>query len=329
MNLQQLRFVRAAVRNDLNLTVAASALFTSQSGVSKQIKDLETELGIEIFIRRGKRLTGLTAAGKDVLQMVERILTDTENLKSLSSQYYDQDAGRLVIATTHNQAMYTLPPVIQQFMQLYPRVAIELREGTPNYVARTTINGSADFAVASEMIDQFPELVTYPCFSWRHTIVVQHDHPLTKEEQPSLANVAKYPIITYSNEFTGRSSINSAFARQGLVPDIRLTAIDADVIKTYVVLGLGVGIVAEMATKALDKGPIVALDDYSQFFDPCTTKIGIRRNALLHPHSYRFIELYAPHLKEKELTKSLGLLGSSRSRRARANGERGAPTAKK
>jgi LysR family transcriptional regulator, cys regulon transcriptional activator len=305
MNFQQLRFVRAAVRNDMNLTAAASALFTSQSGVSKQIKDLETELGVEIFIRRGKRLTGLTPAGKDVLQMIERILTETENLKSLSSQYGDQDSGRLVIATTHNQAMYTLPPFIKAFMDLYPKVTIELREGTPNYVARTTINGTADFAVASEMIDQFPELKTYPCFSWRHTIVVPHDHPLTGEEQPSLANVAKYPIITYNNEFTGRSNINAAFARQGLTPDIRLTAIDADVIKTYVALGLGVGIVAEMATKAPNMGPIVALNGYSQFFDPCTTKIGIRRNALLHPHAYRFIELYAPHLKQKELTKSM------------------------
>jgi LysR family transcriptional regulator, cys regulon transcriptional activator len=304
MNFQQFRFVRAAVRNDLNLTEVASALYTSQSGVSKQIKDLESELGIELFVRKGKRLTGLTKAGHSALQMIERILLETENLRRYADQYHEQESGRLVIATTHNQAIYTLPGAVQKFMKLYPKVNIELRQGTPKYVTQTVINGIADFAIATEGMDQHAELITYPCFSWRHVVVVPRGHALTKKNNITLADVAQYPIITYNHEFTGRTSISSAFVQAGLTPDVRLTAIDADVIKTYVDLGLGVGIVAEIAMRDGKYPNLVTVAEDVKFFEPCTTKIAIRRGTLLHSYAYRFIEMVAPELKEAELRKT-------------------------
>lgn len=301
MNFQQLRCVRAAVQNHLNLTEVASVLFTSQSGVSKQIKELETELGIEIFIRRGKRLVGLTKAGESVVKVIEDLLAGAENLKRLSQHYTQQDQGSLVIATTHNQARYALPQVLLRFARLFPDVKIELRQGTPQYVAKTLIRGDADLGIATESVDLFGELKTHECYSWDHRIVVQPDHPLTRLADPSLAEIARYPIITYNSEFTGRSQIDAGFERAGVAPDIPLTAMDADVIKTYVRLGMGVGIVAEMAVTGLAADDLVALPA-SHFFERSVTKIAYLRGTLLRNYTYQLIEMFAPHLDHRVLS---------------------------
>jgi DNA-binding transcriptional LysR family regulator len=294
MNFQQLRCVRAAVQNGLNLTEVANVLFTSQSGVSKQIKELETELGLEIFIRRGKRLIGLTKAGESVVKVIEDLLAGAENLKRLSLHYTQEDKGSLVIATTHNQARYALPQVLVRFARLFPQVKIELRQGTPKYVAEALIRGAADVGIATESIDLFPELETHECYSWCHRVVVEPGHPLTRLADPSLADIARYPIITYNPEFTGRSQIDAGFERAGVVPDIPLTAMDADVIKTYVRLGLGVGIVAEMAVSEHARNDLVALPA-SHFFERSVTRIAHLKGSLLRNYAYRLIEMFAPH----------------------------------
>ncbi|PWB82638.1 MAG: transcriptional regulator [Methylocystaceae bacterium] len=301
MNFQQLRFVREAVRNGLNLTTTSSALFTSQSGVSRQIKDLEDELGVEIFVRKGKRLVGLTKVGEGVLPFVEKILLEAENLRRYSGQFTKQLDGRLVIAATHNQARYVLPDVIQCFIAEFPNVHLELRQGTPHYVAQSIIKGDSDLGIATEALDTFPELITYNCFSWRHMAIVSTDHPLTAKSVVSLADLAQYPIITYNRNFTGRSLIDATFARAGLTPDIRLTAMDADVIKTYVELGLGIGIVAELAFDPQRDKTLVALVATKGLFEPNTTKVAIRRGALLQSYAYRLIELFAPRYSKLEL----------------------------
>jgi DNA-binding transcriptional LysR family regulator len=296
MNFQQLKFVREAVRNDLNLTEVANVLFTSQSGVSKQIKDLEAELGIEIFVRKGKRLVGLTKAGEGAVQLIERLLLETENLKRFSSEFTDENKGRLVIATTHNQARYALPKVVQRFIERYPDVQLELRQGTPKYVAQTVMRGIADIAIATEALDQFPDLITYPCFYWSHVVIVRPDHPLAHAAGITLADLAQHSIITYNPEFSGRTQIDAAFARAGITPDIRLTAMDADVIKTYVGLGLGVGIVAEMAMAVDPCEPVAVVRGSESLFEPCITKVAVQRGALLRSYAYKFIEMFSPHL---------------------------------
>jgi DNA-binding transcriptional LysR family regulator len=306
MNFQQLKYVRQAVRSNFNLTEVADTLFTSQSGVSKQIKDLEAELGIKIFLRKGKRLIGLTRAGEGVAALAERILTETENLRRFADNFARQDKGVLVVATTHNQARYTLPRVVQQFSRLYPDVELELRQGSPRDVAAMVIGGEADLAIATEALDQYPRLLTFPCFSWSHVVVAPRNHPLTDLVDPTLADIEPHPIITYSPSFSGRSEIDAAFEREGLKPKIRLTAMDADVIKTYVELGLGVGVVAEMAIAGDAGGDLVALRSKKPLFSPCVTKVAVQRGALLRSYAYRFIEVFAPHLKEADLVRAAG-----------------------
>ena len=301
MNFQQLKYVREAVRNDFNLTEVANVLLTSQSGVSKQIKELEAELGIEIFVRKGKRLMGLTRAGQDVAGQIERVLLETDNLRRYAAQFTKQDRGRLVIATTHNQARYTLPPVVRKFSELYPEVALELRQGTPKYVANTVMRGVADIGVATEALDEYSELRTFPCFSWVHIAVVRAGHPLTKLANPTLADIAQYSVITYNPEFSGRSQIDAAFQREGLDPDIRLTAIDADVIKTYVELGMGVGIISEMAYSPNACSTLEKVAGSEALFDPSVTKVALLKGALLRTYAYRFVEMLAPHLTEQQL----------------------------
>lgn len=302
MNFQQLRYVRAAVQNNLNLTEVANVLFTSQSGVSKQIKELEAELGVEIFIRRGKRLTGLTKAGEGVVKVIEDLLSEADNLKRLSQHFTQQDKGKLVIAATHNQACYVLPQILVRFSRLFPDVKIELRQGTPKYVVNTLIRGTADIGIATESVDEFSELESHSCFTWEHRVVVGIGHPLTRIARPTLAEIAQYPIITYNPEFSGRSQIDDGFERAGIVPDISLTAMDADVIKTYVRLGLGVGIVAEMAVSGNPCDSLVALPGSNRFFEPCTTKIAVLKGTLLRNYAYRLIEMFAPHLDHKVLS---------------------------
>ncbi|MFT4089543.1 MAG: LysR substrate-binding domain-containing protein [Asticcacaulis sp.] len=296
MNFQQLKYVRAAVQNNLNLTEVANALYTSQSGVSKQIKELEAELGIEIFVRRGKRLIDVTPAGENAVRLIEKVLFETENLKRLSKQFTDQDKGRLVIMATHNQSRYVLPRILSRFTRLYPEVELELRQVTPNTAAQSLSRGQADIAVATEALDKFPELETYSCFSWEHAVVVPQGHPLTRIEHPTFADIGAYPVITYTPGFSGRPQVDAAFERAGVHPDIRLTAMDADVIKAYVEMGLGVGIVSEMALSLGQAGNLVRLSRQHLPFSHSTTKVAIQRGVLLRNYAYRLIEMLAPHL---------------------------------
>ena len=295
MNFQQLRYVREAVRRDLNLTEASNVLNTSQSGVSKQIRELELELGIEIFVRRGKRLTGLTRAGEGAVKLIERVLQEAENLKRYAGQFSSESRGRLVIATTHNQARYVLPDVISAFAVEFPGVQLELRQTTPRQAADSVVQGEADIAIATEALDKVTELACFPCFSWRHVVIAPKGHEIIGTS-PTLETIAGYPIITYSSEFSGRSQIDAAFAERGLDPDIRLAAMDADIIKAYVARGLGLGIVAEMALEA-DDPLLVELPGSRDLFSTSTAKLAVHRGALLHDYAYRFIELLAPHLK--------------------------------
>jgi LysR family cys regulon transcriptional activator len=296
VNFQQLKYVRTAIQTNLNLTEVANQLFTSQSGVSKQIRELEAELKIDIFVRRGKRLVGLTKAGEKAAEVIEKLLHQADNLKRLSQQFSQENKGRLVVAATHNQASYILPPALVRFSQLFPDVEIELRQGTPKYVVDMLMRGEADIGLATEAVDDHHELQTYPCFTWEHVVIVPPDHPLATIERPSLADVGHYPIITYNPEFSGRSKINIAFEEAGIDPDIRLTAMDADVIKTYVRLGMGVGIVAQMAIANGSNEALVIVPGSNRFFNPSTTKIATLKGSLLRNYAYRLIEMLAPHL---------------------------------
>jgi LysR family transcriptional regulator, cys regulon transcriptional activator len=303
MNFQQLRIVREAIRNDLNLTEVASVLYTAQSGVSKQIKDLEDELGVQLFVRRGKRLTGITEAGQGIVQLIDRILLETENLRRYSGHYANVDAGNLVIAATHNQARYILPKVVQQFTALYPKVQLELRQGTSQYVASMVVNGHAEIGVATEAVDNYADIVTFECFSWQHVAIVPKKHPLAGKAAVTLADIAAYPIVTYTaNSPLGRPRIDAAFKQAGLVPDIRLMTADDDVIKAYVRLGLGVGIISSFCMEAADTDSLVALNLGAHVFQPCVTKIALRKGVLLRSYAYRLIEMVAPHLKESQLS---------------------------
>jgi LysR family cys regulon transcriptional activator len=279
-------------------------LYTSQSGVSKQIKDLEDELGVDIFIRRGKRLTGLTEPGKAVHQLIERMLLDAENLRRVARQYADQDNGHLVVATTHTQARYALPKVVRQFTSVYPKVHLALRQGNPQQIAQMIINGEADIGISTEALDRYPDIVTFPCYSWHHVVVVPKGHPLVGRENITLEEIAEYPIVTYDQDFTGRSHIDQAFAKVGALPDVVLTAIDADVIKTYVELGMGIGIVAAMAFDPKRDTELVALDT-QHLFEASTTRIGLRKGAFLRAYAYRLIEMFAPQLHEADIASQL------------------------
>ena len=301
MNFQQLRYVRAAVNNDLNLTKVANQVFTSQSGVSKQIKELEAQLNIEIFVRRGKRLTSLTEAGRAAVEVIERLLQEADNLRKISDQFAKADQGRLTIATTHNQANYVLPQVLLQFSRDFPNVEVQLRQSAASDILETLLRGEADIGIATEAMDGHPELCTVPCFTWGHVVVVPPHHPLAARQNLTLADLAAYPIITYMEGYTGRLKIDASFAAAGIEPDIRLTAADADVIKTYVRLGMGIGIVAEMAVKAGGDPTLVALAGSDQMFEPCSTKLAFPTGSLLRNYIYRLIEKIAPHMDEKAL----------------------------
>jgi LysR family transcriptional regulator, cys regulon transcriptional activator len=304
MNFQQLRYVREAVRRNLNLTEVANALYASQSGVSKQIKDLEDELGVDIFVRRGKRLTGLTEPGKAVHRLIERMLLDAENLRRVARQYADEDTGHLVVATTHTQARYALPDVIRQFKEVFPKVHLALRQGSPRQIAQMLVEGEADIAISTEGLDRYSDIVTFPCYSWHHVIVVPKAHPLVRLAKVTLEDVAEYPIITYERDITGRSNIDEAFEKTGRLPDVVLTAIDADVIKTYVELGMGVGVVAAMAYDPRRDTELVALDS-QHLFEASTTRVGLRKGAILRAYAYRLIEMFAPQLAETDISRRL------------------------
>jgi len=298
MNLQQIRYVLEVAKRGLNISEAAASMHTSQPGVSKQIRVLENQLGVDIFVRQGKRLTGITAPGREVLKIAERMLHDVDNLKSVGAEFSNEASGKLSIATTHTQARYVLPPVIGRFMRAHPGVRVSLHQGNPTQVCEYVRSGEADIAIATEAIGEQSDLVMLPCYQWNRMLIAPPRHPILKAVPLTLAEIARYPIITYDPAFAGRSQVNDAFASRGITPNVVLSAIDADIIKTYVALGLGVGIIAGMAFDAkTDKG--LRAVDAADLFASATTRIGIMRNAYLRGYAYAFIEMFAPQLTRK------------------------------
>ncbi|MEL0612864.1 HTH-type transcriptional regulator CysB [Marinomonas arenicola] len=295
MKLQQLRYIWEVARHDLNVSATAQSLYTSQPGVSKQIRLLEDELGVEVFARSGKHLTHVTPAGEKIIELAGEILNQTQNIKRVAKEFSDERKGSLDIATTHTQARYALPNIIHEYMESYPEVTLHMHQGTPMQIAEMANDGVVDFAIATEALEQFGNLVMLPCYTWNRSVVVPKDHPLAQVDVLTLEALASYPIVTYVFGFTGRSQLDQAFLDAELEPNVVFTAADSDVIKTYVRLGLGVGIVASMAYDASQDADLVALDASHLFADSCT-KIGIRSNTFIRGYMYKFIESFAPHL---------------------------------
>jgi LysR family cys regulon transcriptional activator len=299
MNFQQMRSVREAARRGFNLTEVANALFTSQPGVSRQIRELEEELGIEIFERNGKRLTGLTEPGKEVLQIVERLLLEAENLQRAGETYSGKTTGTLSIAATHTQTRYVLPKAVQHFRAAFPHVRIALQQSAPEHIAEWVLSGKADIGIATEGLSRFDGLVSFPCYEWHHMVVVPDKHPLLSLKKLQLKDLAQHPLITYDLGFTGRGHIDDAFRAKEIVPDIVLTAMDSDVIQQYVTMGLGVGIVASMAAEHLPKGLQSIPADH--LFATNVTRVAVRRGAFLREYTVDFIRQLAPKLKLDEM----------------------------
>ena len=295
MKLQQLRYIWEVARHNLNVSQTAESLYTSQPGISKQIRALEDELGVEIFSRNGKHLTHVTPAGEAVLKVAGEILQRVESIRQLAQEFRDENKGSLSIATTHTQARYALPPTIQRFIARYPDVSLHMHQGTPMQIAEMAAEGKVDFAIATEALDLFDALLMMPCYRWNRSIVVPHGHPLTQLPRLTLEQVSRYPIVTYVFGFTGRSQLDDAFNAERLKPRVVFTATDADVIKTYVRLGFGIGIVASMAYDPLQDRDLVALDA-SALFEPSITRIGFRRGTFLRRYMCDFMQFFAPHL---------------------------------
>ena len=295
MNFQQLRSVREAARRGFNLTEVAAALHTSQPGVSRQIRELEDELRIEIFERAGKRLTRLTDPGRLVLPIIERILIDAGNLQKVAQDYSTTDAGELTIAATHSQARYALPGAVKDFRALYPNVTLNLHQGSPHQIAQLLIDGEADIGIATEALAGYGQLVTLPCYRWTHCVIVPRGHELLDGKALTVERLAGFPIVTYEPGFTGRSHIDAAFRRVGLTPRVVISAMDADVVKTYVALGMGVGIVAGFAfDEERDRG--LGAIEAGHLFEINTTRLAIRRGAQLRNYALSFIETFVPTL---------------------------------
>lgn len=298
MNLHQFRFVREAVRQNFNLTEAAKALYTSQPGVSKAIIELEEELGVDIFTRHGKRIRGLTGPGRAVLRSVEMIMQEVEGLKRIGKEFAAHDSGSLTIATTHTQARYSLPKIVQAFALKFPKVRLSLLQGNPKQITEMVRNDQADLAIATEALSSGEGLISLPCYQWEHVVVVPPEHPLLSSKLISLEEIANFPLITYDAAFAGRSKLDHAFSLRELKPDILLEAIDADVIKTYVELGMGVGIIAGMAFDAeRDKG--LRAIPAGHWFGTNVSRVAIKQGAYLRSYVYTFIELLAPTLNRK------------------------------
>ena len=298
MKLQQLRYIVEIQRQGMNVSEAAESLFTSQPGVSKQVKLLEDELGVAIFERSGKRFTGLTEPGKAVLAIAERILREAENLKRASAEFATGQSGRLVLAATHTQARYALPIGVRDFVARHPDVKLEMHQGSPTQIAEWVVAGDADIGIATEALDQYPQLITLPVRQWSHCVIAPEGHAILKSVPLSLNELAKWPLITYDTAFTGRSRINRAFERIDTEPNIALTALDADVIKTYVSLGLGLGIISALAFDAQRDTGLVAVDA-AHLFESNTTRLALRRGTYLRRCDYDLIELFAPHLAKR------------------------------
>lgn len=292
MNLQQLKYLCAIVDNGLNVSDAAEALYTSQPGISKQIRQLEDELGLRVFVRQGKRLARLTPAGEVVVATARRALREIGNLKRVADEFRREDAGVLGIATTHTQARYVLPPVLSKFASRFPKVRLVLHQGNPIQVAEQTRAGEVDVGIATEALGDYPDIVALPCYRWNRGVLVPKGHPLAATRPLTLEALAKHPIVTYDFSFTGRSAINAAFAAKGLEPNVVLTALDSDVIKTYVELGMGVGIVAQMAFDGTKDSGFELLDA-SHLFAASMTRLALRKGVFLRGYVYEFISLFA------------------------------------
>ena len=306
MNFQQLRSIRETARRGYNLTEVANVLFTSQPGVSRQIRELEDELGVEIFERNGKRLTGLTEPGKGILPIIDKLLLEAENLRQASREYSGETKGTLTVATTHTQARYVLPHVVQAFRSAFPDVRVALQQSAPEHIAEWVLSGKADIGIATEGLSQFDDLVSFPCYTWNHVVVVPEGHALLKAGQIDLAQLAAYPLITYDVGFTGRGHIDDAFKQAELDTDIVLTAMDSDVIQKYVALGLGVGIVAQMAAEEGKEKGLRAIDA-THLFAANTTRLAVRRGAYLRSYAYDFILRFAPELKLAEVQQAVNI----------------------
>jgi LysR family cys regulon transcriptional activator len=311
VNFQQLRIIRETVRQNFNLTEAANALFTSQSGVSKHIKDLEDELGVELFVRKGKRLLGLTEPGQELVGIVERILLDTQNIKKLGEQFSNKDKGQLSVATTHTQARYALPKVVTEFKKEFPKVNLVLHEASPTEIVSMLLSGQADIGIATEALQDSEELAAFPYYYWHHGVVVPAGHLLEAEKKLTLEAISEFPIITYQQGFTGRGRIDEAFAKAKLEPEIVMSALDADVIKAYVELGLGIGIIASMAFEA-GHDPHLRLLDAKHIFEKNTSRIAVRRGTYLRGYAHRFVQLCIPDLSDTAIRSAMETASESK-----------------
>lgn len=300
MNLQQFRYVSEVARRNLNVSEAAHALHTSQPGVSKQIRSLEEELGAQIFRRRGRRLVAVTDAGREIVAAIERILDEVVNLKAVGEEFAHHARGTLAVGVTHTQARYALPPIVTAFKKRFPEVKLKLLQGNPQQLARMVVDGEADLAIATEALDDPAQLVAIPCYRWHHCVVVPKGHPLARAKPLTLEEIAAHPIVTYDPTFAGRSAVDRSFAARGLSPDVVLTALDSDVIKSYVALGLGVGIISSRAfRKGNDEGLVALSCDH--LFPAQTTRLAYKRGAYLRGYTVEFIRLFVPNLRAQDL----------------------------
>lgn len=310
MKLQQLRYVWEVARSGMNVSAAAQSLFTSQPGVSKQILQLEDELGVQIFVRNGKHLSGLTPAGERILEEAGAVLLKMDNIRNIAREFSDEKSGSLSIATTHTQSRYVLPAVIRRFVSQYPAVSLHMHQGTPLQIAEMAGRGAADFAIATEAMELVGDLIMMPCYRWNRVLLLPKEHALLSVERISHADIARYPIVTYVSGFTGRAKLDDAFRAHELSPHVVVTAADADVIKTYVRLGVGIGIVASMAWDAEKDADLEAVD-VSHLFEFSTTRIGFRRGAVLRGFMLEFMAMFAPHLQPELIRAAIGTSSQS------------------
>lgn len=306
MKLQQLRYIAEVVKHNLNVSVTAENLYTSQPGISKQVRMLEDELGIQIFGRSGKHLTHVTPAGQQVINIANDILGKVESIKKVSEEYTKPDQGELNIATTDTQARYALPTIIRQFIDRYPKVNLHMYQGTPSQISEQAARGEADFAIATEAMHLYSDLIMLPCYHWNRSVVVPKDHPLAACNHISIEDLARFPLVTYVFGFDRASEIEKAFNRASLEPRVVFSATSADVLKTYVRLGLGVGVIASMAIVPSVDQDLVAIDA-SHLFAPSTTKIGFRKGSFLRSYMYDFMLHFAPHLTRDVVEKAVAL----------------------
>ncbi|OZB05599.1 MAG: transcriptional regulator CysB [Idiomarina sp. 34-48-12] len=304
MKLQQLRYIVEVLNHNLNVSATADSLFTSQPGISKQVRMLEDELGVQIFERSGKHLTQVTPAGEDVIAIARQILSQVEAIRAVAGEYTQPDQGKLNIATTHTQARYALPNMIKSFMQRYPNVSLHMHQGSPEQISEAAAKGKADFAIATEALHLYQDLIMLPCYHWNRSIITPADHPLGKLKEVTITDLGEHPIVTYVHGFTGRSELDRAFNEAGIKPNVVFTATDADVIKTYVRMGLGIGVVASMAVDAKNDADLTNIPA-AHLFASSTTKIGFRKGTFLRSYMYDFLEGFAPHLNRSLVEKAM------------------------